>query len=340
MPGVSLRDVAALAGVSFQTASKVLNGKGTVSKQTEERILEAARELGYVPNALARNLVTQSTSTIGILASNLSDYVLAQFVVGAEREARKMGRGVLICSLDEEGSDAARCLRMLVEHRVGGILAAAPQLEEDEEVGRMLREWEIPAVSIHHVPGGGVSLVGSDHARTAYLATGHLIDHGHRRIATVAGSPGRRVTKARLKGYERALEEAVITPDPSLVEFGDWEPEGGYRAALRLLERAPDVTAIFVQSDLMAFGVLHALYDRGLSVPGDCALLGCDDIPMAAHALPPLTTVRVPFYETGGAAVRLLLEEAAERNGRREQRLLLPVELVRRRTCGCETVTD
>jgi LacI family transcriptional regulator len=260
-------------------------------------------------------------------------------VVGAEREARKSGHGVLICSLDEEGSDAARSLRILIEHRVGGILTAAPQLENDKEVGRMLREWRIPAVSIHHVPGGGVSLVGSDHARTASLATEHLLGLGHRRIATITGSERRRVTQARLKGYERALKRAGISYDPALVEADDWEPEGGYRAALRLLDRSPDLTALFVQSDLMAFGALHALYDRGVGVPQECAVVGCDDIPMAAHAVPPLTTVHIPFYETGGAAVRLLLEEVAGEGGPRDQRVLLPVHLVCRASCGCRKKT-
>ncbi|MGH3144290.1 MAG: LacI family DNA-binding transcriptional regulator, partial [Rubrobacter sp.] len=163
--------------MSFQTAGKVLNGKGSVSPQTRERILEAARGLGYVPNALARSLVTRSTCTLGIVASDLSDTELARFVVGAEREARRSGHGVLIGSIDRDGTDAERYLRMLLERRVDGILTAAPQLERDAGVGRLLR-GSVPAVSLHRVPGGGVSLVGSDHVRTAKLATRHLLGLG------------------------------------------------------------------------------------------------------------------------------------------------------------------
>ena len=333
MTDVSLRDVASLAGVSFQTVGKVLNGKGTVSAETRERILEAAGELGYVPNALARGLVTQSTSTIGIIASDLSDYVLARFVVGAEREARRRGHGVLIGSLDEKGSDAERYLRLLLERRVDGILSVAPQLEKDSRVGELLR-GSVPSVSIHHIPGGGVPLIGSDHAQTGLLATRHLLKLGHRRIATVRGDESRRVTFSRLQGYKRALETADVAFDPDLVEAGDWEPEGGYRAAISLLNRAPDITAIFSQNDNMALGVLSALHDQGMSVPKDCAVVGCDDIPLAAHTIPPLTTVHVPFYETGETAAQLLLDMIGDAEEEPPKRTLLPVHLVRRASSG------
>jgi LacI family transcriptional regulator len=158
-----------MAGVSFQTAGKVLNGKGSASPETRERILSAARDLGYVPNALARSLVTRSTCTIGIVASDLNDAELARFVVGAEREARRQGHGVLIGSIDRDGADAERYLRMLLERRVDGILTAAPQMEHDARIGELLR-GPVPAVSIHRIPGGGLPLVGSDHVETAMLA--------------------------------------------------------------------------------------------------------------------------------------------------------------------------
>jgi LacI family transcriptional regulator len=327
-----LRDVASKAGVSFQTAGKVLNGKGSVSAQTRDRIFDAAKTLEYVPNALARSLVTRSTCTIGIVASNLSDTGLARFVVGAEREARRRGHGVLIGSIDRDGTDAERYLNMLLERRVDGILTAAPQMEADARIGALLRGM-VPAVSIHRVLGGGIPLVGSDHVETALLATRHLLGLGHRCIATVTGSEGRQVTSMRLKGYRRALENADLAFDPVLVESGDWEADGAYRATLRLLGRAPEITAIYAQNDTMALGVISALHELGLGVPEDCAVVGCDDIPMAAHAIPPLTTVHVPFYETGETAVRLLLDIIAGRTDR-PKRVLLPVHLVCRSSCG------
>jgi LacI family transcriptional regulator len=240
------------------------------------------------------------------VASDLSDAELARFVVGAEREARRQGHGVLIGSVDRDGTDAERYLNMLLERRVDGILTAAPQMERDTRIGKLLR-GPVPAVSIHRVPGRGVPLVGSDHVETALLATRHLLGLGHRRIATVVGSEGRQVTAMRLKGYERALEEAQVPYDPALVESGNWMADEAY----------------------------SALYGRGLSVPEDCAVVGCDDIPMAKHAIPPLTTVHVPFYETGEAAVRLLLDIIAGRTDR-PRRVLLPVHLVCRGSCSAQ----
>jgi LacI family transcriptional regulator len=329
---VSLKDVAARAGVSFQTTSKVLNGGGNVSPKTRGRILQAARELGYVPNALARGLITQSTCTIGIVADDLSDWVLAQFVVGAEREARRQGHAVLIGTVDhglERNTEAA--VRLLSERRVDGIIAAAPQLEEDEGVAELLR-GRVPAVSIHHVPGGGVTVVGSSHGQSGQIATEHLVRLGHRRIATITGPARRRVVASRLRGWRAALSGAGLEPDSDLVEEADWSTEGGYAATQRLLDRAGDITAIFAQNDLMAIGTLAALHDRGRAVPDDVAVVGCDDLPLVSRTIPPLTSVHVPVYETGERAVCLLLNLIAGREV--PDRVLLPVQLVVRASCG------
>jgi LacI family transcriptional regulator len=332
VPFVSLKDVAARTGVSFQTVSKILKGTSvTVSEATRTRVLAAARELGYVPNAVARGLATQSTSALGIVAGDLADWALSQFVVGAEREARRRGHAVLITSARGEQDDTAACLRALIERRVDGIVAAAPRLEHDRTLARLL--GAVPTVSIHHVPGGGVSLVGSDHRATGRLAASHLVRLGHRRVATITGPPDRRVVSSRVHGYREALAEAGVPFDPRLVEAADWTPEGGYQATLRVLERAPDVTALFAQSDLMAMGALSALHRLGRAVPGDVAVVGCDDLPVVMHTVPPLTTVHVPFMETGAEAVSLLLKQI-EAGGARPQRVLLPVRLVVRESCG------
>jgi LacI family transcriptional regulator len=330
---VSLKDVAAHAGVSFQTAGKVLNGRAVaVSRDTRERIHSAAAELGYVPNVLARSLITQSTCTIGIVADDLNDWALARFVVGAEREARRRGHAVLIATVPDADPDAEGSVRALIERRVDGIIAAAPKLEHDTRVAKLLT-GRVPAVSLHHVPGGGVPVVGSNHRRTGRLATAHLARLGHRRIATVTGPAHRRVVASRLRGYQDALAAAGLQADPALVEESDWSSASGHAATMRLLDRDPEITAIFAQSDLIAVGVLSALHQRGLAVPDDCAVVGCDDLPLVAHTIPPLTTVHLPFYETGERAIALLLDRIAQREAVPE-RVLLPVELVVRASCG------
>lgn len=333
MEHVSLKDIAARVGVSFQTVSKVLNGKGSVSPATRQRILQVAEELGYVPNAVARSLVRQKTRTIGIVASDLSDFVLAQFVVGAEREARRHGHCVIIGSIDPAGTEGERYLQILIERRVDGILLAAPQLEENPRIGERLR-GRLPAVSLHHVPGGGIPTVGSDHRLVGYLATRHLLEHGHRVIGSVTGLSSRRVTHSRLRGYQQALAEAGIASDAALIEEGDWTVEGGYQATRRLLHRVPSITALFVHNDVMALGALSALHHLGRRVPEDCAVVGCDDLPLAAHTIPPLTTIRIPFFETGETAMRLLLDLITGQPSE-TPRVLLPVVLVPRVSCGC-----
>jgi LacI family transcriptional regulator len=292
-----------------------------------------ARDLGYVPNLQARSLVMKSTRAVGLIASDFSDHNLSRFIVGAEREARRQGYAVVITSV-EEGSSGEYALPALMERRVDGILLAAPQIEEDRAAARVL-ERTVPAVSLYRVPGGRVSTVGSDHELTGLLATRHLIGKGHRQIATVIGTRGRRVTQSRLRGYRRALEESGLPFDAGLVDDGQWEIAAAMAATKRLFERRPEITAIFAQTDIMAIGVLSALRSLGKRVPDDCAIVGCDDIDMAAYTVPPLTTIHVPFFETGAEAMRLLLSMIAT-GSLAPQKLLLPVHLVSRASSGGE----
>jgi LacI family transcriptional regulator len=327
-----VKDVAAMSGVSFQTTSKVLNGKGSVSDVTRARILRAASDLGYVPNLQARSLVMQRTRAVGLIASDFSDYNLSRFIVGAEQEARRQGYGVVITSIEPEGSGTEYALPALMERRVDGILLAAPQMEEDRGLAHVL-DRSLPVVSLHHVPGGGVATVGSDHELTGFLATRHLIDKGHPVIATIIGTRGRRVTQSRLRGYRRALEEAGLAFPAELVEEGNWEIGEARAATQRLFDRRPQITAIFAQNDIMAIGVLSALREMGKRVPQDCAVVGCDDIEMAAYTVPPLTTIHVPFFETGAQAMRVLIEMITT-GSVTPRKLLLPVHLVARASSG------
>lgn len=304
-PSPSLKDVAALAGVSFQTVSKALKGSGRVSEETRSRVREAAETLGYVPNALARGLQTRATGTLGVLNSDFSNTIIAQHLVGIEREARRLGFGVLVSSLDTQGSGADRAMRTLMERRVDGIICNAPVVEDDPALGATLRAG-VPAVALHSVAGGGVPVLHSDLRLSGRLPLLHLLQLGHRRIGIVLGLRARRVTRRRLAAYEELLGEYGMTLPASMTEEGDWKVEGGHQAAHRLLDRNPGLTALVVQNDEMAVGVLNALYERGLRVPDDCSVVGCDDLPVAARTIPPLTTVRLPFHETGAAAVRML----------------------------------
>lgn len=330
---VSLKEVAARAGVSFQTASKVLNGGSVrVAPETAERIEAAARDLGYSRNTVARSLVQHTTYTIGLVAGSFTDPALAELLIGAESAAREQGHAVLVSNLAGTGEGNADVVRTLVERRVDGIVAAAPQLEEDTDVAELLRRY-VPCVSLHHVPGGGVPLVGSNHRDVGRMATAHLAAVGRRHIATVTGPYRRRVVRSRLRGYEDALREVGLEASEDLVAESDWTPAGGSAAIRLLLEREPRLDAVFVQSDLMAVGVLAGLQAAGKSVPSDVAVVSCDDLAFAAYLNPSLTTVRLPLAETGARAVELLL-----RLTRGEEvdpaPVILAAELVVRASCG------
>ena len=329
---VSVKDVAAQSGVSFQTTSKVLNGGGSVSEVTRARILQVASDLGYVPNLQARSLVMQRTLTIGLIAGDFSDPNLSRFISGAEQEARRQGYSVLITSVEREGSGTEYALPAMMERRVDGILLAAPQMEEDLALAHVL-DRTLPVVSLYQVPGEGVATVSSDDEQIGLLGTRHLVRKGHRAIAMIIGPRGRQATQRRLRGYRRALEEAGLAFAEDLVEEGRGEIAGAQAATIRLFEQSPGITAIFAQSDTMGIGVLSALHRLGKPIPDSCAVVGCDDIDMAAYTEPPLTTVHVPFYETGAEAMRLVLNMIAT-GSVTPRHVLLPAHLIARASSG------
>ena len=325
---VSVKDVAARSGVSFQTTSKVLNGGGSVSEVTRARILQAASDLGYVPNLQARALVMQRTRTIGLIAGDFSDPGLSRCLAGAEAEARRAGYGLLLTSVEPEGSGTEYALPAMMERRVDGILLAAPQMEDDEALTHVL-DPTLPVVSVNHISGGAIVAVTADDVNAGYLATRHLLAQGHRAIGTLTGPAHRKLTMSRLDGYRRALHEATVEPAEDLVEEAGVDVGGGLASLPTLLERRPDMTAVFCHHDLVAVGALAALRTLGRRVPVDCSVVGCDGLDTAASTNPPLTTVHVPFYEIGAEAMRVLLRlVAGGTDGARGT--TLPVHLITR----------
>lgn len=309
-----------------------------VADGTAQRIHVAARDLGYHPNMIARSLLGKSTMTIGLVAGSLRDPALAEFVVGAEQEARRHGHSVLVSNLTDDYDDGAEVVRTLIERRVDGIIAAAPQLEDDIAVAELLVR-NVPTVSLHRVPGGGVPLVGSNHREVGRLAAEHLLACGRRTMGTVAGPFRRRVVRSRLHGVEECLFQAGVATSEDLVVEADWSPKGGAAAASLLMHREPKLDAIFVHSDLMAVGVLETIVASGRRVPDDIAVVSCDDLTFAAYLRPSLTTIRLPFADTGAHAVSLLLRLISGEQVEASP-LLLPVELVVRASSGAVPKTE
>ncbi|MGH2473040.1 MAG: LacI family DNA-binding transcriptional regulator [Candidatus Limnocylindria bacterium] len=331
MKGATIRDVARRARVSHQTVSRVINGHDNVTAETRERVLGAIRELEYVPSAVARSLSSQRTHTLGMVTTDVSDHFFAEAVAGAEAEARQRGYFLIIGSIEEGSEDDERTyLRLMLERRVEGLIVAVPRLrlaKDDLLADAVLR---IPTVLV----ASDIELAGADHVdidnrRGGLEATAYLVAQKHRLIATITGPLDWPSARARLDGYRDALRDAGISPDRSLVEpCVDWGLDSGRRAAERLLESAPKLTAIFAQSDLLALGAIAALRARGMRVPEDVSVVGFDDIPVSSVFDPPLTTVRQPMREVGQLAARLIGDRAASTRKMKGTRHTLRAPLV------------
>lgn len=324
----TIRDVATHAGVSHQTVSRVINGSPNVATGTRERVLQTISALGYVPSPMARGLISNRTHSIGIVAEDISDQTFARWVAGAERAARARGFYLMIGSVEPE-EDERGYLRLMLERRVEGLLLARPHAAVDLRDLERLAKAGVPIVSIgsSRVPG---IVVDVDNRQGGYDATRHLLEQGHRAIATFVGPAEWPSSEARHEGYRAALAEAGIPYDEALVErAADWGLESGREAAGRLCKKGARFTALFAHSDLIALGAIRELRLSGQAVPGDVSVVGYDDLPVAPYMDPPLTTVRQPMEELGALAATLLLDQlAGEAPVTGDQ--LLPAELITR----------
>ena len=326
----SLHDVARRAGVSVATVSRVLSGSShPVRPGTRERVLQAAEELDFRPNLLARALVTARTYTIAAIVHDISDPYFGEIVRGLEDAAREHGYHIFVCSSDRDPERELAYVKKLMSHRVDAIVFAGGGIEDAKykrEVNRLLDGFEgegraVVTLSPHSYRAPRISV---DNAAASEAMTRYLIGLGHRRIATAAGPMEVRTARVRLGGYRRALEQAGIGYDPDLVEGANFSSEGGAVAAARLVERAPDLTAIFAANDVTALGVMAELNRRRLRVPEEVSVVGFDDIQAARYMSPALTTVRVPMYEVGREGVGLALSLIA---GRRARGRIMPFTL-------------
>jgi LacI family transcriptional regulator len=331
---LTIREVAAAAGVSYQTVSRVINSKPDVAAETRRRVQQVIEELGYQPSAVARGLASRQTHTLGLITEDFSDYFFTQVIVGAEAEARRQGYYLILGSTARNPDDEPEYLRLLTEREVDGILFARPSTERDSHHLRTLIRQGVPLVmTTYIVPGEQPMVVDIDNVDGGLQATHCLIAAGHRHIGMITGPAGWKSVQGRATGYQHALESAGIACDPSCIAPGDWSYESGYAAMQQLLAQCPQLTALFSQNDRMAIGAMRALREAGRRIPDDMAIVGYDDIPAASYCYPPLTTVRQPMQEVGRLATRLLVEMIQKPDVEKRETLLKP-HLVRRATCG------
>src|SRR5512141_2759684 len=305
---VTLQDVAKQAGVSTKTVSRVVNNQGEISETTRQRVQAAIEHLGYYPNILARSLVNQRSNTLAVVAWGIEYYGPSRVLVGIEKKSDNLGYSLFLNLLARpDESDIDRILDMLIARRVEGIIWAVPEVGNNRSWIDAARLGSLPPVvflSMESRPG--LMTVSINNRHGAVQATQHLIDRRPRHVGLITGPLTWWEARERHAGWQEALQNAGLTPAPSLVAEGDWSAASGDRAMRLLLDREPAIDAVFVCSDQMALGALGAAHQAGRNVPQDLIIAGFDNIPESAFFWPPLTTVYQQLVDAGGIAVENL----------------------------------
>jgi LacI family transcriptional regulator/LacI family repressor for deo operon, udp, cdd, tsx, nupC, and nupG len=331
----TIKQVAQRAGVSTTTVSYVINGTGTVTEATRQRVLAAVAELEYQPSYAARSMRGRSR-TLGLALpaapGRLADPTLSEVLAALADVAAQRGYYLLLAANDPEHDEIEMCVSLMRTGRVDGVVLL--DMRADDERARALQAAEYAHVCVGPPPEGSVSAaVFVDGQSAAAEAVRHLISLGHRRIGLIQLPSELADSEPRYLGYAAALAECGIDVDPSLVVEAGRREEDGYQALQELLNAPEPPTAVLACSDELAFGALHALYDAGLNVGEDVSLIGFDDVPLASHTHPPLTTLRQPRRELGERLATLLID-AVEGRTHTPQQIVLNARLVIRKSTG------
>ncbi len=332
----SIKEVALKAGVSIATVSRVINDKGPVAGETRRRILEAIEQLRYVPHGAARSLITNQTDTIGVLLPDLYGEFFSEVIRGIDLAARRSGFHVLVSGFHSDRAEIEAVLRAL-RGRVDGLIVLSPDVDA-QSLRRNLPET-LPVVLLNtrvdgSLDGAAFDAINVDNHGGAFAMVRHLAGLGHRRIALIRGPEENADARERLRGYRDALRAEGIERSPGLEIPGDFSEESGYRAGRCLLALEPRPEAVFAANDSMAIGCLFALREAGVEVPGDVALAGFDDIPIARYLTPPLSSVHVPITELGTRAMERLLHAVESKNGHERRQETVAATLMVRGSCG------
>jgi DNA-binding LacI/PurR family transcriptional regulator len=302
----TMAEIAALAGVSKPTVSKVMNRQPGVAAATRERVEHVIAERGYVRHGAARALSAGRAGSVNLVVKEVDNAYFMEIIQGVEETLERAGLSMVLTATRDEARRHRRWMARVIEHGTDGAILVLP----DEHFARLeeLRGHGIPVALVDDRGESPADLpsVGATNFAGGFAAAEHLLSLGHRRIAVVGGPPFKS-TRARLAGYRTALQEAGVQPDPRLERSGGFVAETGYEAARALLQAPEPPTAIFAGNDLQAIGVYRALYEAGLRAPDDMSVVGFDDLPLARLLTPTLSTVRQPVREMGALATRMLL---------------------------------
>lgn len=316
---VTIQSVAEEAGVSPATVSRVFNETAPVEESTRDRVLEAADELGYVPNATARNLSIKQTDTFGVLLPFLTGEYYPEVIRGLDQTAQQQERFLLLSSSHHTTDNLKRALGSM-HGRVDGLILMMPRLAATDF--QTYLPSDMPVVLLNCAPGGHeFSVLSVDNHEGGRMATEHLVEEGHERIGIITGELTNYDARERLGGYHTAMNAADLSGRDEWIVSGNFSRKSGKEAARRLMEIDPRPTAIFVSNDYMAMGAIQTLRQMGIEVPRDVAIVGFDNIPSAKHFTPSLTTIDAQMVDLGTEAIAMMMEIIDESETQRVKHL-------------------
>jgi len=330
----TIYDVARKARVSPATVSRALSGAPGVSEVTRRKVLEAAEELHYSPNYIARSLKKRQTNTIALVISDITNPFFTTLARGVEDKASEHGFNTIFCNTDEDPKTEKAYLELMLRRQVDGLLVSTCSNGKTLD---LLFQRNIPVVLVdRRVKDAPWDYVVGDSEYGAYELTKHLVEvHRREKIAVISGPLVISTSRERVEGYERALKEAGIVLSRKYIHVGAYKEDFGYRTMRELLEGGVPVEAVFAGNNVIAIGVVRAAQELGVRVPEDIALVAFDDFDLASALSPFLTVAKQPAYTMGTLAVEVLLQRIRGENIRERREIILRPEIIIRRSCGC-----
>jgi DNA-binding LacI/PurR family transcriptional regulator len=329
-PRMTLRELAKRVGVSTSTASRALNQNTAISEEVRKRVLRAAQETNYIPNSMARGLALRRSHLIGLVVPSIGNPFFAEIARGAHDASYERGYVVTLCDTQRSRSREDLFVQTLLQSRVDGVIVTGGVLTPEHLQG--LKQHKLPVVLAgRRSSGTGYSGVSVDNVAVGQEATRYLIEKGHRKILYISGPLESPASRDRQRGYEDAMQAHGLKA--STVQ-GDFSMEFGFEEAARIASQKTPPTAVFAANDMLAIGLIMGLVNLGLKVPGDIAVIGCDDIPMGALIRPALTTMHVPMYDIGARSMQLLLRSIEGNNQGPAESILLDCKLAVRDSAG------
>ncbi len=331
---VTIKDVAKLAGVSISTVSRVINDSKPVTDEVKQRVIDVIKETGYVPNPLARSLVTKKSKLIGVIVPEVSDSFVNEILNGIEAIAKMYDYDILLCNTYSEKEKELENMKMLKTKQAEGVVMVSWMMDQDHL--NFMKESGIPAVYISKTARDyDVYSVSTSNENATYDMTKYLIEKNHKDIALIMTSKEDTILEIERKnGYESALKDNNLPVKNEFIKYGTTDYEGGYNSMKELIDENLIPTAVFVTGDEAAVGAINAIFDAGYHVPDDISVAGFNDTKLAKIYRPKLTTVYQPLFDMGAVSIRALIKLI---NGEvlEQKQIELPYEIIER-----ESVTD